>query len=134
MLKVLTFGLLMFVVLGVPILAGGGADTLANGAGMFETAAFATVTDEMDVLPCLFWTRSVEPVADNAYVVFYDQDTNSFQTPRLIAADMAAGQWTPQRNGIGWDTDGKYNLSFVEVTTADLEIWISPDDKYQDDV
>lgn len=84
-----------------------------------------------DVWPCFFGTTNGG--ADNGYMVFYDQAAAAWQTPRLIANDLLQGQWTPQRNGIGWSTAGTWNVSFIENTSNDLEIWESPDAAWQDD-
>jgi len=84
----------------------------------------------MDVWPIFYGTDN--SLKDNGYVVFYDQMTSAWQTPRLVATDLLPLQWTPQRNGIGWKTDGTWNVTFIE-DSNDLEIWESADADWQDD-
>lgn len=66
---------------------------------------------------------------DNGYMTFYNQGASAFTARKLIANDLLNAQWTPQRQGIGWDTNGRWTVSFIADTgaappfTNTLEIW-----------
>jgi len=108
------------------------------GCSNICSPAYGYVGDACDVWPALFGTDNAG-ATDNGYFICYDQNAAAWQAPRLIATDLLKAQWTPQRNSIGWraGTDvlagGKYNATFIEDTSNDLEIWESPDDGWQDD-
>jgi hypothetical protein len=100
--------------------------------------AYGYVNDAKDVWPALYGVDNGGP--DNGYFICYDQNASAWQAPRLIAADLLDSQWTPQRNSIGWQGSdaasppgGIWNCSFIEDTSNDLEIWVSPDTGWQDD-
>jgi len=101
------------------------------GCSAVTTPAFAYPGDNYDTWPCFFGTDNGGP--DNGYMVFYDQGATAFDAPRLIANDLLDGQWTPQRQGIGWQTSGTWGVAFVEDTSNDLEYWESPDADWQDE-
>lgn len=104
---------------------------LGSGCSLVTAPAYAYAGDAQDTWPAFFGTANGG--ADNGYVVFWDQNAAAYQAPRLIANDLLALQWTPQRQGIGWDTKGTWDVSFIENTTNNLQIFESPDDDWQDD-
>lgn len=91
----------------------------------------AYAQDEKDVWPIFYGTDNGGP--DNGIIVFYDQLAAAWQAPRTVDTDLLDGQWTPQRNAVGWGAGGVWNVSFIEDTGDDLELWESPDAGWQDD-
>ena len=110
----------------------------ANSPMVFP--AFGFEGDTADVWPIFLITDNF-PTGDNGYMVFYDQETDAWKAPRLMAANLAMSQLTPQRNSIGWrgskddagNPGGVWNVSYIENVTLDLIMMESPDDAWQDD-
>lgn len=85
-----------------------------------------------DIWPAMFWTTANG--ADNLYVVFWSQAGTAWRAPRLICADMLTAQWTPQRQGIGYRTSGRYGVALIENVSNDLEYYESTDNQWTDDL
>jgi len=101
-------------------------------SNVMTAPAYAWPGDAHYTWPVFHGTDNGGP--DNGYMTFYNQGTSTWTARKLIAADLLDAQWTPQRQGIGWDTDGVWNVSFVEDTSNDLEIWVSQGTQWQDAV
>lgn len=102
--------------------------TLAMALSLAILPAFAD--SSADIWPIFYTTDNGGP--DNGYAAFYDQNASAWQQ-RLIDNDLTDSQWSPQRNAIGWDTAGKWNVTFVGDAGTDLQLWESPDDAWLDD-
>jgi len=98
---------------------------------LIPLSAYSYIGDACDVFPVFFGTDNAGP--DNGIIVFRDQNAGAWQAPRTIDTDLLDSQWLPQRNAVGWDSVGKWNVSFIEATGNDLEVWESADDGWQDD-
>lgn len=95
-----------------------------SGVSPLVPPAYGYTGDNCDVWPIFWGTDNGGP--DNGYVTFYDQGTGAWDAGKVVGTgDLLNAQWTPQRNGIGWDTAGKWNVSFIEDTSNDLELWES---------
>ena len=62
------------------------------------------------------------PVSDSVDIIFWNTATSAFVRTNVIT-DALPFQWTPQRNGIGWRSSGKWGVGIIETTSFDLEYW-----------
>ena len=62
------------------------------------------------------------PTADELRIAFWDTVTEAFITD-TICTDSLQSQWTNQRCGIAWKSNGQWGVAHIEAVSNDLEYW-----------